>query len=70
VRCCTNTETIEVPPEWAEVRWYDGNFPKIDLTDVSQEKTQLGDSRWRFGWDPVVFGTGGDGEEERSKEVD
>jgi hypothetical protein len=46
-------------PGWAEVQWYDGDFPKIDVTDASQEKRQLGNLRWRFGRDPIVFGSGG-----------
>ncbi|KAH6075314.1 hypothetical protein HBI67_052100 [Parastagonospora nodorum] len=55
VRSCPNIGTIEVPPEWEEVRWYDNNFPNIDLTEAGQEKRQLGDGRWRFGKDPVVL---------------
>lgn len=55
VQSCPNIETIEVPPGWEGVRWYDDNFPSIDLTEAGQEKRQLGDGRWRFGKDPVVL---------------
>lgn len=71
VHCCTNVETIEVPPEWVEVQWYDNDFPKIDLPDPAQEKRQLGNSRWRFGKDPVVVRTYADAcMEERSLDID
>jgi len=52
LRCCENVETIEVPPEWENVTWYDGNFPLID----QGSKRQLGDARWRWGVDPFVLG--------------
>jgi hypothetical protein len=54
VRCCVNAETVEVPYEWGEVRWYDGNFPKIDSNDPLHWKRQLYNGRWRFGRNPVV----------------
>jgi hypothetical protein len=54
LRCCHGVETIEVPTEWADVTWYDGNFPRIDTTQFDQAKRQLSNGRWRFGRDPVV----------------
>jgi hypothetical protein len=47
VRCCENVETIEVPANWGDVRWYEGVFPAIDQAS----KRQLGNGRWRWGRD-------------------
>ena len=48
LRRCVNVETIEVPPEWVDIRWYPPRFPKVDPTS----RRQLGNARWRWGVDP------------------
>lgn len=47
VRCCENVETIEVPAEWGNVRWYGGAFPLID----QGSRRQLRNGRWQWGRD-------------------
>jgi hypothetical protein len=66
LRCCENVETIEVPPEWENVQWYDGNFPKID----QDSKRQLGNARWRWGVDPFALGEEDAGGMEVAEESD
>lgn len=45
LRRCVNVETIEVPSEWVDIRWYPPRFPMIDPLS----NRQLGDARWRWG---------------------
>ncbi|KAF1914873.1 hypothetical protein BDU57DRAFT_453484 [Ampelomyces quisqualis] len=66
VRCCANVETVEVPAEWGDVRWYEGVFPLIDAST----KRQLGNGRWRWGRDWGVTSDRAAYMGERSLEMD